>query len=865
MMCVSRCLFRVAGLVNPLYKIIHYIAGILHNPPYTLNPSRRSRMNFHVELKRGNNAPGRPHSGRACLTLPTEEIGRRFLADFRIGGLSFHRRTIRVKLSDRRLNSQIVDEIRSTLYEDPHTIEADEPHDTPVDRLGEAFDLGLSLEFFEFFLQPPPDPIVVSKVKTIQFGWMCRDGVFSIEWEISPSSCGIFFDDDERQIRIKISNADSSSLVVVLRPSQIQFSSASLDSSRTPMLYFDLTQPPMFESQKRFAPTRQRLSSLSSDHEPFAPYTSLAMRLVCLDKEQLTRYKRLCRTEKMRIPRDISISSECRGLFLPNVQKELRRWLLLLPWSVAFQVEALIRRLDVDFKEMLGLRQRIEALVQDRGEDHTSGFLHYFASHLRMLSWSEDEEGPWSIEQCFTHAKHEYEVQTRAPPISAPDTMDCRHVYVTPTTIVLEGPNPEQSNRIIRFYSEHQDRFLRVCFVDEGRLHYRFDRGVDRRAFIQNRVGHILREGLEIAGRQFQFLAYSMSGLKEHSVWFVSPFDDERHGHVDASTIIEGLGSFTRIEPRLIYCPARYGARISQAFTATDPSFVEIEEIVKIDDIERNGSVFTDGVGTISPEMARAIWIDPAARRKRRNRPYPRAFQIRFMGSKGMLSVDYKLSGRTICLRPSMIKFEAPESQKIEIAQPFDRPRNYYLNRPLIMLLEGLGVKYEAFKSFQDRAVTEVDSATKSLSGAAWMFERHGLGSSFRLPSVMLNLSQLGVETPDDPFFSRMMDYAVHHVLRDLKDYARIPIPGAWTLVGVADVHQHLEAGEIFACIKDPNSSETIYLEGPTVISRSPTIHPGDVQIAKAIGRPPVGSCFAKEPLANTVVFSVKGGLLAFV
>jgi len=36
-------------------------------------------------------------------------------------------------------------------------------------------------------------------------------------------------------------------------------------------------------------------------------------------------------------------------------------------------------------------------------------------------------------------------------------------------------------------------------------------------------------------------------------------------------------------------------------------------------------------------------------------------------------------------------------------------------------------------------------------------------------------------------------------------------------------------------------------------------IHPGDVQIVKAIGKPPPGSPFEKEPLPNAVVFSIKG------
>jgi len=56
-----------------------------------------------------------------------------------------------------------------------------------------------------------------------------------------------------------------------------------------------------------------------------------------------------------------------------------------------------------------------------------------------------------------------------------------------------------------------------------------------------------------------------------------------------------------------------------------------------------------------------------------------------------MLSVDYTLSGRAICLRDSMIKFSALESREIEIARAFDSPGKYYLNRPLIMILEHLG------------------------------------------------------------------------------------------------------------------------------------------------------------------------------
>lgn len=42
-----------------------------------------------------------------------------------------------------------------------------------------------------------------------------------------------------------------------------------------------------------------------------------------------------------------------------------------------------------------------------------------------------------------------------------------RSATVTPTTIIFETPTVETSNRVIRQYSEHADRFLRVRFADE--------------------------------------------------------------------------------------------------------------------------------------------------------------------------------------------------------------------------------------------------------------------------------------------------------------------------------------------------------------------------------------------------------------
>lgn len=345
----------------------------------------------------------------------------------------------------------------------------------------------------------------------------------------------------------------------------------------------------------------------------------------------------------------------------------------------------------------------------------------------------------------------------------------------------------------------------------------------------------------------------------------MKPFHDRIHGRVDASSIIAGLGTFHDLEfdRQLVYCPARYAARISQAFTATDAVRVDVEEVFEIDDIYTSDRKyqFTDGVGTLSSELSRTIWSElKKTKRKRLHKDFPSAYQIRYKGSKGMLSVDYKLTGSVVCLRPSMIKFLTPEStQDIEIARAFDRPGPYFLNRPLIMLLEGLGVGYEVFKKYQDMAVEQTRKAASSLKEAASLLERHGLGTSYRLPSILLNLVKLDVHSlSNEKFYEKMLEYGINHVLRDLKNRARIPIPGAWTLVGVADIHKYLAPNQIFACVK-PVHGGRIYLKGRILVSRSPSIHPGDVRIVEAIGAPPPNSCFSVEALPDTVVFSVQG------
>lgn len=68
---------------------------------------------------------------------------------------------------------------------------------------------------------------------------------------------------------------------------------------------------------------------------------------------------------------------------------------------------------------------------------------------------------------------------------------------------------------------------------------------------------------------------------------------------LNARTLIGSFGNFSSIR-----CPAKCAARIGQAFSKTqnavhiDPGFVK-----KVPDIKSGRFLFTDGYGTISPEL----------------------------------------------------------------------------------------------------------------------------------------------------------------------------------------------------------------------------------------------------------------------
>ncbi|KAL8929002.1 MAG: hypothetical protein Q9208_001445 [Pyrenodesmia sp. 3 TL-2023] len=425
------------------------------------------------------------------------------------------------------------------------------------------------------------------------------------------------------------------------------------------------------------------------------------------------------------------------------------------------------------------------------------------------------------------------------------DLLTIHRAEITPTAVYLAGPDVEAGNRVLRKYARFSEYFLRVTFMDENGDTFYFDKNDSNRAIFHWRFKDILNEGVEVAGRLFKFLGFSHSSLRAQTCWFLAPFTHDSKP-IDADMIISGLGDFSHIRS-----PAKCAARIGQAFTETSSSTpIEPACVYEVEDVERNGRCFSDGVGTCSLSVLEEL----QAVQKSSQLPAT-VFQVRIAGAKGVISLDNRLEGDVLRLRPSMIKYRGSEESRIEICGVASRMLPLVLNRQLIKILEDLGIPDKAFQDLQEQAIDELRGSVSSVTNAAALLERHDVGLSTQTTWLLRKMYSLGLTLSEDTFFRDLLDAMVLIQLQELKYRTRIPVTEGATLYGIMDETGTLAEGEVFCSWIDregrPNQAS-----GVLVVTRSPALHPGDIQTAEAITVP------AESPLSalhNCIVFSSKG------
>ncbi|TBU35633.1 RdRP-domain-containing protein [Dichomitus squalens] len=854
--------------------------AILHGEGFYNASDPKSRpINFKVSLNPGRG--GVQNNGSGELILPNRKLGDKLLKwvyeDH--NPVLVLGRKIRLFRSKDRPSRGLKETLDKTPYLDPAL---EEKREEKLRKL----DMGLHVDKLQFgvFYRRPQDPMTASRIFSSEFEWGHRNKGAGMMW----------FEYDHKLIRIQLGDKMTEEIGsnVAITFSNIRRMAIGMDYGN-PFIVFELLTPPMLE-RERFNRTRtgedwrdqrkfrQRLSSLNDAHAVVAPYAH-HIRLILHSEQDILTFAELCTVADLKKPFWINVESFNNGFFSPKQLHLYHIWVSKFAWPVAFQLESLLHNGLLHTEDLLKhFRSHIEKLCRDYPDD-AGDILRDFSEALRTKAPLDTymdcfrRVTPGTGGQKWGMLRSDGQMTERARDSGK---FKCYHVTFTPTRILLEGPYVSQSNRVIRQFAGYEDHFLRVDFRDEDRLQYRWAREVDGTTLLEERVGGTLKHGFDLGGRHFEFLAYSQSALREHAVWFMNPFDHPTRGYVDGQRIRDSLGDFSKV----IDAPSKYAARLAQAFTATDPSVsISHDQCEEMSDMGEEPYLFTDGVGTISPKLGDMIWeaLCTAKEDLRRHERKPSAYQIRYLGYKGMVGIDERLEGVKMRLRPSMNKFDALDKDvaPIEIARWFDKPGTSYLNRSLVMILEDRGVDKEVFQKLQDKAVEAVVTASDSIDGTVTLLKTHNIGLSLGLPYILRGLKAIGMGmkekevtagTLNDTFLYSLIGYAQAHILRDMKHSARIPIPDSYLLVGLADEGPAYEAegvqnvfclkeNQIFACVQNETDDEPTYLQGVVVISRSPVVHPGDVQRVYAVGKPPDDKvCFFRN-LRNVVVLPSVG------
>ncbi|KAI1106408.1 RdRP-domain-containing protein [Jackrogersella minutella] len=427
-------------------------------------------------------------------------------------------------------------------------------------------------------------------------------------------------------------------------------------------------------------------------------------------------------------------------------------------------------------------------------------------------------------------------------------------VQVTPTRISFLGPEAEAKNRILRKFPHHIGFFARVQFCEEdGQDLYSnsFKVSFDQ---VWARFKAVLMNGVHIAGREYKFLGFSHSSLRAHGVWFMAPFVDHNSKLQGYFSVISNLGRFNNI-----YSPSRCAARIGQAFSET-PFAVDLEalgtDIQYVNDVKSSdGSrVFSDGVGTLSRSLMEAI-----------NAALPQGsdnttcFQIRWAGAKGMLSLDDTLQGTVMRIRDSMVKFESEDKQFLEICDMGKKPIPLVLNRQMIKILEDMGVSDKWFLQLQERELTRLREITASTDNTVTFLKRHKVAEQINFSRFIRRLKKLGIDYKKDAFLCSVVETVVLMEVRLLKHKTRIPVEKGVTLFGVMDEFDFLGEDEVFITFDKDELPKTRQLDlhnQLVLVTRSPALHPGDIQIRRAVVPPDYHPLHA---LSNCIAFSQKG------
>jgi hypothetical protein len=161
------------------------------------------------------------------------------------------------------------------------------------------------------------------------------------------------------------------------------------------------------------------------------------------------------------------------------------------------------------------------------------------------------------------------------------------------------------------------------------------------------------------------------------------------------------------------------------------------------------------------------------------------------------------------------------------------------------------------FIKAQNRELNRLRKITAQTNNTVVFLRRQNVAEQMGFHQFIRRLHQLNFDYKKDPFLCSVVEAVVLREVRLLKHKSRIPVEHGVTLFGVMDEFGYLGDEEVFITFDQQEGGSYPNLHNRLVIvTRSPALHPGDIQIRRAIV-PPRGHPL--RSLSNCIVFSQKG------
>ncbi|CAJ0957800.1 unnamed protein product, partial [Mesorhabditis belari] len=455
-----------------------------------------------------------------------------------------------------------------------------------------------------------------------------------------------------------------------------------------------------------------------------------------------------------------------------------------------------------------------------------------------------------------------------------------RKVMVCPQRTLFMSPEVMLTNRVVRYFGE--EYAMRCVFRDDSgyTLHTNEFYIGNSSSFQENpeiftqMIRNTMMEGLRIVDREYKFLAWSNSQMRDYGCYLYASKIDSRTGKsfftIDSIRAWMGDFSMCTSVPKMM-------SRMGQCFTQAQPTIkLRRDEWVVEEDIEGGSGhpetgedyCFSDGVGRIGMEHAVMIAIALEL-------PYiPSCFQVRFKGFKGVLTIDRELDkydGPKVIFRKSQEKFhDIQDGDSLLEVVKYSMFSPVCLNRPLINVIDqvahkqGSVVHQRVSRTIHQYLERELSTLTKML------LDEHeaAIGLNARLPLAIdfARILQCGFSLTDEPFIRRLLlsvyKYNIIQHLSKSKMKIFLPVNLGRTMYGVVDDSGLLQNGQVFIqysthrirdkLLRGTSSMaqlKTKIHKGSVLVSKNPCRVGGDVRIFEAVYQP------ALAHLVDVIVF----------